>query len=221
VRILKPRIKPPILQVALDIIRLDIAIEIAKHAVVGGADWLECGTPLIKSVGMKAVRELKGLFPNIPIVADMKTMDTGELEARIAFSAGSDIISVLGVADDLTIKGAINVAREYDKLVVVDLINHPKPIKRAVEAESMGTDIILVHVGIDQQLRGASPLEYLKEIVRSVECYVAVAGGLNPQTARKAIEAGADIVVVGRYITGSQNITERTQEIKRAIRFRE
>ncbi|RLB80867.1 MAG: bifunctional hexulose-6-phosphate synthase/ribonuclease regulator, partial [Deltaproteobacteria bacterium] len=41
-----------ILQVALDLINAHRAIEIAKEAIRGGADWLEAGTPLIKSEGM-------------------------------------------------------------------------------------------------------------------------------------------------------------------------
>jgi len=71
-----------ILQLALDILNLDRAISMAKEAVPGGVDWIEAGTPLIKSEGMEAIRELKRIFPDKKIIADMKTMDTGVLKQR-------------------------------------------------------------------------------------------------------------------------------------------
>ncbi|GAJ02521.1 unnamed protein product, partial [marine sediment metagenome] len=65
-----------ILQVAFDFVNLKRALKVAEAAVAGGADWLEAGTPLIKSEGLDIVRELRGRFPDYTIVADMKIMDT-------------------------------------------------------------------------------------------------------------------------------------------------
>ena len=62
----------PKLQVALDLLELDRAVQIAKESVEGGADWLEAGTPLIKSEGMDVVRLLREKFPEQTILADMK-----------------------------------------------------------------------------------------------------------------------------------------------------
>src|SRR2546430_16462620 len=86
----------PVLQVALDHMHLKRALLAAKEAVEGGADWLEAGTPLIKSEGMEGVRELKKSFPGVTIVADLKTMDTGAFEVEIAAKAGADVISGIG-----------------------------------------------------------------------------------------------------------------------------
>ena len=92
----------PILQVALDLLNAERAIGIAKDAVKGGADWLEAGTPLIKSEGMDIIRQLREQFPGKTIVADMKTMDTGALETEMAAKAGADVICLLAASDDST-----------------------------------------------------------------------------------------------------------------------
>ena len=97
----------PVLQVALDHMHLKRALQAAREAVDGGADWLEAGTPLIKSEGMEVVRELKKSFPGATIVADLKTMDTGAFEVEIAAKAGADVITVMGVTDDATILEAV------------------------------------------------------------------------------------------------------------------
>ncbi|MCD6237689.1 MAG: orotidine 5'-phosphate decarboxylase, partial [Thermoplasmata archaeon] len=96
-----------ILQVALDLINAHRALQIAKEAVDGGADWVEAGTPLIKSEGMEVVRKLKQSFPEKTIVADMKTMDTGAVETEMAAKAGADVVCILGASDDETIKDSL------------------------------------------------------------------------------------------------------------------
>ena len=78
------RLDRPVLQVALDFENLPRALAAAKEAVEGGAEWIEAGTPLLKSEGLDAVRELKKAFPKLRIVADMKVMDTGAFEVEIA-----------------------------------------------------------------------------------------------------------------------------------------
>ena len=103
----------PILHVALDFMHAKRALQAAKEAVAGGADWLEAGTPLIKSEGMEVVRSLKKAFPEQTIVADLKTMDTGALEVEIAAKAGADVITIMGVTDDATIAEAVKAA--YDR----------------------------------------------------------------------------------------------------------
>src|SRR5436190_970446 len=100
----------PVLQVALDHMHLKRALLAAAEAVEGGADWLEAGTPLIKSEGMEVVRQLKKTFPGTTIVADLKTMDTGAFEVEIAAKAGADVVTVMGVTDDATILEAEKVS---------------------------------------------------------------------------------------------------------------
>ena len=121
----------PVLQVALDLLNSHRALEIAAAAHKGGADLLEAGTPLIKSEGMDILRQLKQQFPDTPLVADMKTMDTGAFETEMAAKAGADIICILAAADNSTITDAVKSARKYGVKIMADLINVPNKIQRA------------------------------------------------------------------------------------------
>lgn len=202
-----------ILQVALDLTDIEQAISIAEKAARGGAHWLEVGTPLIKKEGMRAVELLKRRFPDRKIVADLKTMDTGALEVEMAARHGADVVSILGVADDKTIKDAVEVARRYGIRVMVDLIGVKDKVKRAKELEKMGVHYILVHTGIDEQVQGKSPMEDLEKVVKAVNVPVAVAGGLNLETIPKVIELGATIIIVGGAITKAKDPEKVTRQI--------
>ncbi|ASJ10942.1 Fe-S cluster assembly protein HesB [Thermococcus sp. P6] len=202
-----------ILQVALDLTDVEEAISIAEKAARGGAHWLEVGTPLVKKEGMRAVELLKRRFPDRKIVADLKTMDTGALEVEMAARHGADVVSILGVADDKTIKDAVEVARKYGIRVMVDLIGVKDKVKRAKELERMGVHYILVHTGIDEQAQGKNPLEDLEKVIKEVNVPVAVAGGLNLETIPKVIELGATIIIVGGAITKAKDPEEVTRRI--------
>ncbi|HEX08590.1 MAG TPA: bifunctional hexulose-6-phosphate synthase/ribonuclease regulator, partial [Thermoplasmatales archaeon] len=189
-----------ILQVALDLMNAHRAVEIAKESIAGGADWIEAGTPLIKSEGLEIVRQLKKLFPRYTIVADMKTMDTGALETEMASKAGADVICILGAADDATIKDAIKSARRYGSKIMVDLIGVKDKVSRAKEVEKLGADYICLHIGIDEQMVGKKATDFVSSIVKEVNLPVAVAGGINSETAAEIVKAGASIVIVGGAI---------------------
>ncbi|MEA2055585.1 MAG: 3-hexulose-6-phosphate synthase, partial [Candidatus Thermoplasmatota archaeon] len=167
-----------VLQLALDLLNEHRALKIAKDSVKGGVDWLEVGTPLIKSEGMDVVRKVKETFPDKTIVADMKVMDTGAFETEMASKAGADIVCILGVADDSTIIESVKSARNYGSKIMVDLIGVKDKVKRAKELEKMGIDYICMHIGIDEQMIGKNPVEILKEIVNEANVTVAVAGGI-------------------------------------------
>jgi 3-hexulose-6-phosphate synthase/6-phospho-3-hexuloisomerase len=213
--------KEPVLQVALDFLDLERAIQVAEEAVAGGVDWIEAGTPLIKSEGLNAVRELRRHFPNQVIVADMKTMDAGRAEVEAAAKAGANIIDVLGAASDATVKECVEAANNYGAEIVVDLIEVGDPVDRARAAEAAGADYIAVHTAIDMQMRGGDPFERLKVVANAVDIPIAVAGGINSETAAKAVESGADIVIVGGAIIKSTDARRAAEEIKRAMRSRE
>jgi len=198
-------------------LNLDRAISIAKEAVSGGVDWIEAGTPLIKSEGMEAIRELKRTFPDKKIIADMKTMDTGDFETEIASKAGADIISILGASDDSTIKEAIKAAKKYSSEIMIDLINVKDKVGRAAEVQKMGAKYVCIHVGIDQQMKGENPLQDIKDVKDAVNITIATAGGLNSENAPEVVNAGADIVIVGGAITKAANLLEATQRIRKSI----
>jgi 3-hexulose-6-phosphate synthase/6-phospho-3-hexuloisomerase len=189
----------------------------AKEAVPGGIDWIEAGTPLIKSEGMEAIRELKRIFPNKKIIADMKTMDTGDFETEMASKAGADIISILGASDDSTIKEAIKAARKYNSAIMIDLINVKNKVDRAAEVEKMGAKYVCIHVGIDQQMKGENPLQDIKDVKEAVNITIATAGGLNSENIPGVISAGADIVIVGGAITKASNLLDATKIIRKSI----
>lgn len=209
--------KKPILQVALDLLNEHRALKIADESVEGGADWLEAGTPLIKSEGMKIVRKLKQNHPERIIVADLKTMDTGSLETEMASKAGADIVCILGVADNETIKEALKSAHRYGSKIMIDLIGVKNKVKRAKELEKIGVDYLCVHVGIDEQMLGKKPLDIIKEIYNETNIPIAAAGGINSETAVDSVEAGANIIIVGGAITKAKDVKLATSEIKKSI----
>ena len=205
----------PILQVALDVLEIDRAIQIAKEAVEGGADWIEAGTPLIKSEGMNAVRQLKEAFPDRVILADMKTIDTGAMEIEMAAKAGADIVILLGSADDSTIQDAVRAARKYGIKLMADLISADEPAKRAEQLVDMGIDYINIHAGIDQQMTGEDPVKLVK--MMKVGVPVAVAGGIDADGAARAVKSGAHIVIVGGNITRSPNVRASADAIRKSM----
>jgi 3-hexulose-6-phosphate synthase / 6-phospho-3-hexuloisomerase len=210
-------LKEPVLQVALDFLDLERAIQVAEEAVAGGVDWIEAGTPLIKSEGLNAVRALRKRFPNHVIVADMKTMDAGRAEVEAAAKAGANIIDVLGAASDATIRECVEAANNYGAEIIVDLIEVGDPVDRARAAEAAGADYIAVHTAIDVQMRGGDPFERLKVVANTVGIPIAVAGGVNSETAAKAVENGADVVIVGGAIIKSRDARKAAEEIKQAM----
>jgi 3-hexulose-6-phosphate synthase / 6-phospho-3-hexuloisomerase len=211
------RLERPVLQVALDFENLSRALAAAREAVEGGADWIEAGTPLIKSEGLDAVRELKKAFPDRPVVADMKIMDTGAFEVEIAAKAGAAIVTVLGAADDATIAEAVRGGELYGAEVVVDLLGVPDPIARSRRVAELGAAAVCFHVGIDMQMRADSPFARLAELAKASPIPVAVAGGLTSESVAGAVHAGAQILIVGGAITKSPKITEATRRIREAI----
>ncbi|MEE9150886.1 MAG: 3-hexulose-6-phosphate synthase [Thermoplasmata archaeon] len=207
----------PILQVALDMMNLHRAIQIANEAVDGGCDWIEAGTPLIKSEGLECVRELKKSFPSHIIVADMKTMDVGTMEVEMASKAGADVICIMGVADDSTITEAIKAGRRYGAKIMVDLLRTSDPVSRAKDVEKFGADYVCLHVGVDQQMRKVNPLDYVRKVAESVNIPVACAGGLNSENAPKVVDAGASIVISGSAIIKSPDVANAARIMKMAI----
>ena len=210
----------PTLQLALDLVNLDQALRVARAAVEGGVERLEAGTPLIKSEGLEAVRVLRQEFPSATVVADMKVMDAGRVETSTAAKAGADVVHVLGRASDATITECVEAARRYDASICVDLVGFSGPealAKRAREVEKLGASSVCVHTPIDQQMQGAAPFEDLRAVAAETGLPMAVAGGINSESAPEAVKAGASIVVVGGAITKAPDATEAARTIIRAI----
>ena len=209
--------KKPVLQVALDLLELPRAIQLASEAVDGGAEWIEAGTPLIKSEGVQAIRALRDAFPDSTIIADMKVADTGALEVEMAAKAGAHIVSILADADDAVIADAVRSAKKYGVRLMADLINTPDPVSRAVQLESMGIDIICAHTGIDQQMTGRDSFDTLRSLSSRTGIPLAIAGGIDAERAGEAVSGGADIVIVGGWIIRSSDVTASAHQIRDAM----
>ncbi|MCD6458323.1 MAG: orotidine 5'-phosphate decarboxylase [Thermoproteales archaeon] len=211
------------LQVALDLLHINRALQIAELSAKAGADIIEAGTPLIKYNGIKAVKVLKAKIRDKEIMADMKIMDVGAIEAEMAFNAGADIVSVMALASAETIEEAIATARGKNKKVLVDLMNVEDYEKKISEIARLNPDIICFHVGVDVQKRRKTGVEALaNELEKYVSEYsfeFAVAGGINELTAPIFAKAGADIIIVGGAITKSDDPYRATLKIKEALKL--
>jgi len=207
----------PILQVALDLLELKRAVQIAEESLAGGADWIEVGTPLIKSEGMRAVTARRERYPDQVISADMKVADTGTLEVEMAAKAGASMVCLLAEADNSVVEEAIRAARLYGVKLMADLINSKNPIERARDLESMGVEYIVAHVGIDQQMLGMTSNDLLKKLSGKVSVPIAIAGGLDAASAAEAVSLGAKIIIVGGAIVRSADVTASTRKIREAI----
>ncbi|MDR0778709.1 MAG: orotidine 5'-phosphate decarboxylase [Methanomassiliicoccaceae archaeon] len=208
----------PVLQIALDLMHLKRSVEIAHESIDGGADWIEVGTPLIKSEGSESIRTLRREFPGKKLIADTKTMDVGSFEVEIAAKAGADIITVMGLADDSTISEAVMAARKYGAEVMVDMLNVRDIVERSKTVERLGVSYICLHMGIDQQMRGKdAPADILKKVVSSTSIPIAAAGGITAEKVHVYVEAGASIIIVGGGIIKTSDITEAAKNMKKAM----
>jgi len=205
------------LQVALDFVDLERALKVAAAAVEGGADYIEAGTPLIKSEGLDAVRRLRAAFPGRTIIADMKTMDAGRIETEAAAKAGATIITVCAAASPATIRECVEAGKHYGIDVAVDLLGLDDPAAFAAAAAELGVAWLDVHCPIDAQMAGADPLEQLRSVRQATSLVLAVAGGINSETAAAAVEAGADVVIVGGAITKAVDPRAAAADIRQAI----
>ena len=198
----------PIVQISLDLIDVDEALSTADMALRAGVDWLEAGTPLIIAHGMLGVRKLRERFPKTPIVADLKTMDGGWLEAELMAKAGATHVVVMARAHEETIKVCIKAGRDYNVKVMGDNLACPDMVAGAKELEDLGCDYVVHHIGFDERRgiaaagkRMPSPLDQLREVVAAVKVPVQAVGGLSLEQAIRTPEYGAPLVVLGAPLT--------------------
>lgn len=194
----------PIVQISLDLIDLKEALNTATVARRAGVDWLEAGTPFILAEGLHGVRALREWFPDVPIVADLKTMDGGYLEAEMMAKAGATHVVVMARAHEETIKCVVQAGRDFGIKIMGDNLGCPDMVAGARQLEDLGCDFIVHHVGYDER-RGIaasgrpmpSPLDRLREVVAAVRIPVQAVGGLTLEQAVRTPEYGAPLVVIG------------------------
>ena len=193
-----------IVQISLDITTIPEALETAAMALRAGVDWLEAGTPLIIAEGMNGVRELRRAFPNVPIVADLKTMDGGYLEAELMAAAGATHIVVMERAHPETVKVVVKAGRDLGIKIMGDNLGARDMVASAKRLEDLGCDYIIHHIGFDERRgivaaggRCPSPLDQLREVVAACSKPVQAVGGLSIEPAIQTPEYGAPLVVLG------------------------
>jgi 3-hexulose-6-phosphate synthase len=201
----------PIVQISLDVTSSEEALETAALAMRAGVDWLEAGTPLILAEGLHGVQALRDAFPGIPIVADLKTMDGGYLEAEMMAKAGATHVVVMARAHPATIKQVVQAGKDYGVKVMGDNLGCPDMAEGAKLLEDLGCDFVIHHIGFDERRdsdvqrqyggRMPSPLDKLAEVVRAVSIPVQAVGGLSIEQAISCPKYGAPLVVLGAPLT--------------------
>jgi 3-hexulose-6-phosphate synthase len=206
------------LQLALDLVNIPEAKKLVKE-VEEYIDIVEIGTPVIINEGLRAVKEIKEEFPNLKVLADLKIMDAAGYEVMKASEAGADIITILGVAEDMSIKGAVEEAKKQGKKILVDMIAVKDIEGRAKELDAFGVDYICVHTGYDLQAVGQNSFEDLQTIKRVVKnAKTAIAGGIKLDTLPEVIKAQPDLVIVGGGITGQEDKQAVAAEMQKMIK---
>ena len=194
----------PLVQISLDLTNIDEALDTASMALRAGVDWLEAGTPLILAEGLHGVRRLRNSFPKVPIVADLKTMDGGYLEAEMMAKAGASHVVVMARAHPETIKCVVQAGKDFGIKVMGDNMVSDNMIDGAKLLEDLGCDYIIHHIGYDESRgikaqggKAPSPLDQLLEIVKAVDVPVQAVGGLTLEQAIMCPRYGAPLVVLG------------------------
>ena len=197
-----------IVQISLDLVTIDESLRTAEMAMRAGVDWLEAGTPLIIAEGMNGVRALRKAFPKVPIVADLKTMDGGYLEAELMAKAGATHVVVMARAHEETLKCVVKAGKDHGVKVMGDNLACPDMVAGAKFLEDLGCDFVIHHIGYDERRgiaaagkRMPSPLDQLRQVVQAVQVPVQAVGGLTIEQAVRTPEYGAPLVVLGAPLT--------------------
>ncbi|ASB88231.1 3-hexulose-6-phosphate synthase [Bacillus sonorensis] len=205
------------LQLALDLVNIPEAIKVVKE-VEEYIDIVEIGTPVVINEGLCAVKEMKDAFPNLKVLADLKIMDAAGYEVMKASEAGADIITILGAAEDMSIKGAVEEAKAQGKKILVDMIGIKDIKSRATELDELGVDYICVHTGYDLQAIGQNSFEDLmtiKNVVKNAK--TAIAGGIKLDTLPEVVKLKPDLIIVGGGIANQDDKAAAAAKMKRMI----
>lgn len=204
------------LQVAMDVATLDEALTLARQ-VADYVDIIELGTPLIKHEGVGAISAIKAAHPEKTVFADMKTADAGELEADIAFTAGADLVTVMGAADDDTIRGAVKAAKAHGRGVVADMITVTDRVARAREVAELGVEFCEIHAGLDEQAQEGYSIQSVIDDGKESGVPFSIAGGIDISSIKDVQAAGAVVAVAGGAIHGADDPAAAARELREAI----
>ncbi|MDF0590355.1 bifunctional 5,6,7,8-tetrahydromethanopterin hydro-lyase/3-hexulose-6-phosphate synthase [Candidatus Methanocrinis natronophilus] len=206
---------PPYLQVALDLVDLAVVRKVLSQLPDSDHLLIEVGTPLVKRFGASVVKEIRNVRPSSFVVLDLKTLDTGNLEVRLAADATADAVVISGLAPTKTLELAIKEARKTGIYSVIDMLNVTDPLA-VLRSLSTLPDVVEMHRAIDQEAEehNWAVIAEIKKMASGSDrrLLVAVAGGIRVDTVAEALRSGADIVVTGRAITGSKDIRDAAEQ---------
>ena len=204
------------IKIAPSILSADFAnLERDIHRV-SSADWLHvdvmdgCFVPNI-TIGVpvvKSIRRCTDLFLDVHLMID-KPVRYVEAFAR----AGADLLSVHLEADHPTrIAQALDVMDQcgVKKAVALRPITAPEAVLPYLERLDMVL-VMTVEPGFGGQAfieRQLDTVGRVRELIDRVNpaCDLEVDGGINPVTARKVVEAGANVLVAGSSVYGAPDI---------------
>ena len=205
------------LQIALDG-ELSAALEVLAQ-VHPFVDVAEIGTPLVFREGMQAVREIRAAHPRLTLVADLKIMDAGQAEADIAFRAGADRVTVMALASDATIAGALASARDHKKRIMVDMMQAAAPLARARQLLALGCDLLCLHTAHDLQSSHGSPYAQLALLRKALtNAHLAIAGGVKLDTLGQILPLRPQVIIVGSGITAAADPRATARQFHERIR---
>ena len=205
-----------LLQLAIDLASTEEALSLASNCIQW-IDIVEAGTPLIKNEGLKVVSALANHFPEKTILADMKIIDAGAMETKMAFEAGAQIVTVCASAPPPTLKAVIKTARDYEKKVMVDTVGVRDFPQILAEIQLLKPDYFGLHRGVDEAEAGRDLKPMLAQFLHSRAIPFSVAGRITLELIPEVMELRPAIVIVGGAIANSDNPEESARRLKQAI----
>lgn len=212
---------PPYLQIALDIPDIERIKKVLAEIPKSDRIILEVGTPLLKKYGVGVIRTIREVAQDVIVVADLKTLDVGQVEVDMAFDETADAVVVSGLASKETVDKFIYEAKRLGIHPIIDMMEVADPLK-VLKSLAELPEVVILHRGIDEEKTGKTRWELIKEIkeaFKDKKLLFAVAGGIDPSTARHALESGADILIVGRYITQSRDVERACRDFISILGF--
>ena len=209
----------PMLQFALDFITLPPAIAVASKTAPH-VDIFEIGTPLCKAAGLEAIRAVREVCPDNLILADFKTPDVGWLEAKMAFDAGADLMTVIGGAPMATVESALKTANEYGKEILMELTGVRDIVARAKEWRQVGVEWMVYHRGWDEEASNRQwSQDDLDTIQRLIDMgfKVTVTGGLTNDSIPFFQNIPVTALITGRAIHAAKDPVASAMEIRSTI----
>lgn len=198
--------KPPYLQVALDVPTIENMEFIINSLPKSDRIIIEAGTPLIKKYGIEIIEHIRELYDGY-IVADLKTLDTGRIEVRMAFECTANAVVLSGIAPKATILKGIHECEKCGIMSYLDTINMDEPLKLYNSLE-LKPDVLMVHRGIDEETFSKNRKNIENENICNVDddkkLILGVAGGVSLNNIDE-LKTKYDILVVGRGITKSRD----------------